>query len=260
LNSKSCYFKLSIMNNSNIYTQCLVTKSKAIALVLLAFFALSVPTSAQFNVRIGYSLGFVSPETNNSIIQLHNTQRAMFFDQYTPAEDLNLMYGISLGLRYKLDLGSLELHWESISRTLASTGRTRPEPPLPTTSLTQEIQYSLNMLMLTYETNFNRIGIGSSIGKNFLGIKEILSNSKDKPSFLDNDSGQDSNHFIARFHIAFNFYGNSTVAFAIKPFIQFAVTNSDLTPLADNLGVSTNNTKEGFPMWGLSFAFYNGRQ
>lgn len=227
-------------------------------LSLLALQMMTTDTSAQFNVRIGYSLGFVSPDNLNQIGSLNQAKRALLFDEFEPSKDLNLMYGISLGVRYKFGIGALELNWESLDRNLSSTGFLTPEPPLDKSSSTEELQYSLNMLMVTYETNFGRLGVGSSIGKNFVSVKEVLAN-KDKLPLLRSANGNTIQYF-ARFHLSFNFFGNNTVAFAIKPFIQIGFTDVDLQPLADNFSVTSTENKESFPLFGLSFAFYNGRQ
>jgi len=159
-------------------------------------------------------------------------------------------------MRYKFGLGSLELSWEGLGRTLSSVGINNPEPPLQPSAVTEEFSYNLNQLMVTYETNFERFGIGSAIGKNFLSIKKNVPNGNEKLPLIDNGTSQ----YIARFHISFNFYGSETVAFSIKPFIQLGISEADLSSLITNLKVENPNTQEGFPLWGFSFAFYNGRQ
>lgn len=229
-----------------------------IVVVITMQLIIATNASSQFNVRIGYSLGFVSPEITNNIVGLHNDKRALQYDVYMPSDDLNLMYGISLGVRYKIGISALELNWESLDRTLTSTGFLTPEPPLSKSSSSQELRYSLKMLMLTYETNFGLLGIGSSLGRNFVSIKETVSPDDKLPLLADDNSS--SSQYFARFHLAFNFFGNNTVAFAIKPFIQFGLTDVDLLPLADNFSVSAAETNESFPLFGLSFAFYNGKQ
>ncbi len=229
---------------------------KSVALVAALFCSLNL--SAQFNMRIGYTLGFLSPEVNNQILARHNALRSTFFDQYTAAPDLKLAYGLSLGGRYKFGIGSLELGWERVSRTLTSTGINFQAPPLTPIGISQEFQYSLNMIMLTYETNFGLLGIGSSIGQAFVSVKETAIGGNENPSLLDRDA--DNDQYIARFHLSFNFFGNNTVAFSIKPFIQVGLTNVDMSSLASNLMVSNPQTEESFPMLGISFAFYNGRQ
>jgi len=214
-------------------------------------------SEAQVNIRIGYSLGMLSANTNNQILDSYDSFLSGFYDEYDEFRDLRLIYGISLGLRYKFGLGSLELSWEGPGRTIESVGKFNPEPPARPSAVTEEIRYRLNLILLSYETNFDRFGVGTSVGRNFLSISELIPNDNANISLLDGNQGQ----FVARFHLAFNFYGSNTVAFAIKPFVQVGINDADLSSYTRNLGVTTAaDTGEGFLMWGLSFSFYNGRQ
>lgn len=213
---------------------------------------------SQLNFKIGYTLGFYSPDVNNNIMSLYNDKRSGSFDQYTPLTDLGLTYGINLGARYNFGLGNFELSWESLSRSKTAVGVTRPPDPEPLTSNSTEFNYRFNLLMLTYESNFGLLGVGSSLGYNLVSINQVVQNTSDKFDLLTGGDG--SNQFVARFHLSLNFAGNSTVSFAIKPFIQFSLTDIDLQPMANLLEVQPAETSESFPMWGLSFAFYNGRQ
>ena len=227
-----------------------------VVLMLCLQLTLVSKSAAQFNVRVGYSLGVLSANTNSEILDSYDTRLSSFYDEYDEFRDLRLIYGISLGLRYKFGLGSLEFSWEGLGRTISSVGKFNPNPPAQPSAVTEELRYRLNLLLLTYETNFDRVGVGSSIGRNFLSISELIPNNRANISLLDGNQGQ----FVARFHLAFNFYGSSTVAFAIKPFIQLGTTDADLSSYTRNLSVSATDTNEDFLMWGLSFAFYNGRQ
>jgi len=233
-----------------------LAKYAKIRLVLVVFMLsfMVTATHAQFNVKVGYTLGFVSPEVNNAMLQSYNENLSTFYDDFQPASDIKLIYGVSLGARMKFGIGSLELNWENLGRTITSVGFINPLPPTPPTSTTEEFRYSLNMLMLTYETSYRSIGVGSSIGRNLINIKRGTS---EKVSlFKDADRSQ----YFVRFHVAFNFSGNSTVAFAIKPFIQIPLSEIDLQPVADKINATNVGNNEKFPMFGLAFAFYNGRQ
>ncbi len=226
-------------------------------ILLVSFSCLAYTAHAQFNVKIGYSLGFVSPEVNNQILAKYNERRATFFDELEPVEELKFLYGIALGARYKFGIGALELNWESLSRTRTSIGKILPPEPQISTSNSKEYKYSLNMLMLTYESSFGIIGVGSSIGSNLVAVKEKIQTSNDSSQILAED---DRSQIFARFHLAFNFTGNGTVSFAIKPFYQLPLSNINLKPMADRFEIQNDTYDESFPMFGISFTFYNGRQ
>ncbi len=226
--------------------------------LIVTLVAVASTAFGQFNLKVGYSLGFMSPDVNNSLLQSFNDNLSVNpkYDGFLPAADLKFLYGVSLGVRYKFGIGSLELNWENLGRTISSTGFISPTPPQPEISETEEFRYSLNMLMLTYETSYKSIGVGSSIGRNSVSIKRGTGNSR---SSLFNPT-DDRSQYFARFHLAFNFYGSSTVAFAIKPFIQVPLSDINLQPFATKVGATNDRFDESFPMFGLSFAFYNGRQ
>ena len=97
--------------------------------------------------------------------------------------------------------------------------------------------------------------MGGSIGRNLVNIRRG-SGSGSSLFNLEDDRSQ----FFARLHLAFSFSGSSTVAFAIKPYVQIPLTDINLQAVASRLNASNNEFNERFPMFVLSFAFYNGRQ
>lgn len=215
--------------------------------------------SGQLNLKIGYTLGFYSPEVHNNIVTIHDMQRSLSFDQYNEARPLNLAFGINLGLRYKTDFGNFEFSWESLARTTSSVGILRPPDPAPLSSSSNEFRYRFNMLMVTYESIFGLIGVGSTLGVNLASLDQVVQGTTDEFDLLgESPSGNDQ--YFARLHLSFNFAGNSSVAFAIKPYIQIPITNIDLSSFASVLDVQNAETQESYPAWGLSFTFYNGRQ
>ena len=244
-----------MMNYHNMLNIKVISRLQMV--LIAALVAVSSTAFGQFNVKVGYSLGFVSPEINNAILADYNAVQSTFYDDYKPAADIKLTYGISLGARYKFGIGSIELNWENLSRSTTSIGFVNPVPPATASSASEEFRYKLNMLMLTYESSsLKAIGVGSSIGRNRISIERDAGN-EPAPQFGEGDN---RNQYFARFHLAFNFYGSSTVAFAIKPYVQLPLTDIDLLPFATRIGATNDRYDESFPMFGLTFAFYNGRQ
>lgn len=234
------------------------SNSVASSLLFLGCLFLSVSGYSQFNVKIGYTLARANAGVNNQLLADFNANRATLFDEYIAAPDLKMMFGISLGTRYKFSAGSLELNWEGLIRDIRAVGFNKQPVPLSPEATAEEIKYSLNMLMLTYETNFGICAIGSSLGRNVVNIKQTTNGNSDKfPLFRPGDT---RSSYFARFHLAFNIKGNKSVAFSIKPFIQIALTDIELGSVANNLRIEEKSYKEGFPLWGVSFAFYNGLQ
>jgi len=213
---------------------------------------------AQFNVKIGYSLARVSPEVSNQILAVFNEQQELFFDDYVPMADLKWVNGVGLGARYRVGGSSLELSWENLSRDRELQGINQTDVNSRPVSLTREFQYSFNMFMLTFETKYDMFGIGSAIGRNFVSLSEETTNGTGKSRIISRNA--DAAQTFARFHLSFNFSGSGTVAFAIKPYIQIPLSKVDISSMASYLDVSQAQSDESYPMFGLSFNFYNGRQ
>ena len=219
---------------------------------------MSSTCKAQFNIKVGYSIAFLSPDVNNQIISDFNLAQSQNFDEFNNLSSLRVMHGVNIGLRQKFSFGSITLDWENISRSLTGSGINRlPLPALPV-SVPFEVNYTFNSIMVGLETEYGRLGLGSAIGKNFVAISQETANGDNSSLLRLSDGPKDQ--FFARFHLAFNFSGSSTVAFSIRPYLQIPISKVALSAFATELGVSRTETDESYPMFGLTFAFFNGRQ
>jgi len=204
--------------------------------------------SAQFNVKVAYSIGFSSPETNNKIINEFNLQNAEVIA--LEMKDLGILHGIALGARYKLGAGAFELSWENLGQSVRAVGEN-----INTTLFQEEVFYSFNQLSLGYENYFGIVGLGGALGFNKIRIKSKIANSDFKEQLVADSQ------LTFRFNLSLNFDNSNAVTFAIKPFIQFPLSDLDIGTLAEELEVSNQGEyKESFPMMGISFIFYNGSQ
>lgn len=238
---------------------------KQLFFISMCFVALlfSENATCQINIKIGYTVGNTFPKANNQFIGDFNTAIASIYDDYQPMKDLGFMYGITLGLRYGMEIGSLEFTWERLASDRKSLGITRTFVTDPmtmeqilqsSTATAYELNYVFNQFMFTYESRFGIWGVGSSIGMNRASISSPTNVAEEK-DLLSRD-----NQFFTRFHISVNFEGNSSVAIALKPFFQLPLTDISIKSAAELLGTNTNDTSERFPMLGLSLIFYNGPQ
>lgn len=221
---------------------------KAPFLGVLLFFAANCQINAQLNISIGYGIGFLNANVNNDILDAFNSRKGQEIDLDNPFGHLKSMSGISIGGRYKLGTNAFGFVWDNMSKSRRAFGETTQM-----TLFDQELFYSFNMVSFNYESNFGRIGIGSSVGKNFLKIKDEIPNSPEKNTLVK------ESQYFARINLSFNFSGGGTVAFALKPYIQFPLSELDISGLATELDVAIDKQDESFPFIGLSFVFYNGR-
>ena len=228
------------------------------SMVVLVMLLSTQMTVAQFNIKVGYNLGFVSPDVNNSILEAYNEVQGPAFDDFNPIPGLNLVFGVNLGLRYKFEFAAITFDWEGLNRSISSVGFTNQAFPNLPISSRFELNYGFNNLMVGLETSYGRWGIGSNIGRTRISLTRNTIG--DEEFSLFSRSNVSRNQYFARFHLSIDFIGNRTVAFSIRPFIHIPITDIDLSPIAQELQVSVPDTEESFPMFGLSFSFYNGRQ
>jgi len=234
-----------------------VISFRCLLLVLTTLFVVTT-VSSQFNVKVGYNVGHASADINNQILDTFNLTQMVNYDEYIEMRPLSVMHGVSLGLRQGFAFGAVTVDWENLSRSLSAVGITRLPLPSQPVSETIELTYTFNMLMVGLETRYGRLGLGSALGRNFVSITRETVQGEDF-SLLRSSQGSTSQTF-ARFHFSLNFSGSPTVAFALKPFIQIPLSKVDLSSVATELGINKVETEESFPLFGLSFSFYNGRQ
>ena len=205
---------------------------------------------AQLNLKIGYALGIAKPDVNNSILAEANATISETVDLQFPYEGLGTMHGISLGARYTVSNVSLEIGWENLGRTRIAVGENSNG-----SLFQEELFYRFNTILATMSYRMGSRSIGGSIGRNSAAIKKRLGNSSRKSvNFIPEAQ------FIARAHIGFAFGGNDLVSFEIRPYYQFPIDKINLNPLRRQLDLQEGDFNESFPMIGLTFVFYNGRQ
>lgn len=210
--------------------------------------------NAQFNVKIGYGMGFVQGSQNNALVQAFNANPigdggAVDLVQKFP--NLNMVYGIGLGLRYKLTEGNaIELCWDNLSRATESFGKYQSNGQL----FEDELTYSFNQFYFSYQSAFGRIGLGSSIGINRVKIKSNIQGSNREEVLVPD------NQYFARINLAYNIESSYKVALSIQPYYQIPISKVDLSGLSTYLGATGIDTQESYPLFGISLVFYNGRQ
>jgi len=231
------------------------------SLILLSVLFCSNALLGQFNVKIGYGLAYTSASDHNFIIQSFNDNNEAItgFELVTAMPDLKALYGIVLGARYKLgNNNAIELTWESISRERSTLG-INPDESI----LERDLFYSFNQFLFGYQSQFGNWGIGTAIGLNRIKIKKNIDGTDKKSNVVPNKlMGTKANQYVARVNLSYNIQSNRSVTLSIQPFYQIPLTDINIFPLANELGVAADpdNTTESFPTFGLTLLFYNGRQ
>ena len=216
--------------------------------LIILILGLSGSLSAQFNIAVGYSLGYTPADEINRLVSDFNvTFNENYFGDEMP--ELHYLHGINVGLRWKYDLVSLELNWERMNRTREALGETALDQVFRKT-----IYYNINNYTAGLESNFGNFGLGLAIGLRNFEIKEEIGSTNKRRSFLD-----DQQYFLKP-TLSVNLAGGENVGLTIKPYLQIPLNTIGLDPLSDELDLDPTGSEEPLWMGGISFIFYNGSQ
>jgi len=240
------------LNFYNIFILNLQKLMLRILLILL--FCGAIQLHAQFNVSIGYGLGYTPGEVNNQIISDFNK---VFRDSTylgDPMSELHYMHGLIVGARWKFENFSFELNWESLGRTREALGEDEND-----VVFNKRIYYTVNNYSAGLESHFGNFGLGIAAGVRSFQVKERIGNTNNKVSFLT-----DQQYFIKPF-LSINLLGGQYVGLSIKPYISIPFGSLNLKNLATELSTSDNpisapTEQERLWIGGISFIFYNGVQ
>lgn len=230
-------------------------------LLILSLLLSSNAILAQFNVKIGYGLAYTFAGEHNDIVQTFNanSEAVIGFEQVSPLPDLKSLYGISLGARYKLgNNNAFELTWESISRKRSNVGIN------PDESVSEnEFFYSFNQFLFGYQSQFGKLGFGTSVGINRVRIRKDIAGIDKKRNIVPNEIlNTKANQYVARVNLSYNIQSNRSVTLSIQPYYQIPLSDINIYPLAEELKVESEPaaTTESFSTFGITLLFYNGRQ
>lgn len=228
---------------------------KAQIFIIISFIFASQNLWAQFNVKVGYSLGYTPAKVHNKMIKEFN---GVFEDGTYVGEamkDLHFLHGLNVGARWKYDFVSLELEWENLSRTRQAIG----EDPNTDELFSEKLYYAINNYAVSLESEFGAMGLGVGLGYRQFKVREDVANTDTRRDVM-----RDNQYFIKPF-IVFNFGGGDYVGLAIRPYVSIPIRTINLGLVALELDteitpVSLPSENEPLWMFGLNFVFYNGFQ
>lgn len=204
----------------------------------------SNPVYAQFNLSVGYDLGYTVADVHNEVLSSQNAK-----SEYSEGfKDLHLLHGVALGGRYAFENVALEIN---LSTKLATREASDPAFSL-LSEVKNRLKYGFYSASIGVEGHTGFFGLGGSIDYHLMRVKANF----EEPSFI-----QKFNHntFGNKIFMTFYFGGNGATKLAIRPFAQFywdpwnqgridqVLNKTDYSP-----------TAEKFNHFGLSFIFFNG--
>lgn len=216
--------------------------------LIILLFGIYQPLSAQFNVAVGYGLGYTPAVETNSIVSEFNE---VFKDSIfgNPMEELHFLHGITLGLRWKYESFSFELNWENLNRTREALGENQQDQLFRKT-----VTYGINNYSASLESSIGVFGFGLGAGLRNFKIKEEIATTGEKRSFLEN------NQWFIKPFVSINLIGGDKIGLSIKPYFSIPFSSIPLDELSKEFELGPSDKNERLWMAGVSFIFYNGNQ
>jgi hypothetical protein len=221
-------------------------KQKGIIVFFLFFFLINGIT-AQLNIKAGYSGSYTDPTINNGILQEYNAERPWFEKKL---EDVNFLSGIVLGARYRFDFVAVDVSWYGRFKRISAEGI----DPTLSTNFKRQLNYNFNSYSFGIENFIGSFSLGGSIDLNKTDIRTKKTGREDRFSVVDQWG------YGSHFFISYNLQ-STQLQFSVRPYVQIPWTNVDLTPLSEELELSTTaDQNENFMNFGIMFIFFNGPQ
>jgi hypothetical protein len=219
---------------------------KGIGIFFLLFF-LSNGINAQLNIKAGYSGSYTDPIINNGILQDFNAERPWLDKKF---DDVQFLSGLVLGARYRFDFVAVDVSWYGRFKRVRAEGI----DPTLSTNFERRLNYNFNAYSFGIENFIGSFSLGGSIDISKMDIRTKKTGRDDRFSVV-NQWGTGS-HFFVSYNLE-----TTQLQFSVRPYIQIPWTNVDLTPLAEELEVSTSGSlDENFMNFGIMFIFFNGPQ
>lgn len=218
--------------------------------IIILLFGIYTPVSAQFNVGVGYSLGYTNANETNALVNEFNRVRTdSLMIVGNPMEELHFLHGINVGLRWKYETFAIELNWENMTRTREALGENSIDQLFRKT-----VTYAVNNYSASLESRRDIFGVGLAAGIRRFKLKEEIATTGEKFSLQE-----ETQYFIKPF-LSINLLGGDKVGLSIKPYFSIPFSSFSLSPLSEEFDLGPSNREERLWMGGVTFVFYNGRQ
>jgi len=217
---------------------------------LWAIFLFScVSSQAQVNIQVGYGIAGLNPRINKDILSQYQSENPWLVSSQ---QDLSLMHGLDLGIRYSMGPASLGLAWKNRLSSWSFDGIS----PTTQSSFKHDLYYNLSAFSLFAELGRSFLGVGTSIDYNTFRIKE-------RKTGFDSKIGLMEQCFWSnRFYVNLNFPAGSTAQVTLQCYYDLPWSEIQFMELADKVlshdkPTTANGQLEHF---GLSLIISNGPQ
>jgi len=219
---------------------------KATLFLLAAFFGcITVPVNAQFNLKTGYNISFLSAPGFNEVVSTYNSTQT-----YTKSfSKLTWLHGIEAGVRYKFGAGAFEATYQGSFQQLRAEGDIVGTKDV----YSDRIKIGVHSAALGYTVSGPVFGIGTDVQYQWYRTKVIYG--------LSGDSSRDlQNMFALKVFLMATLTGNKGIDIAIQPYWLSPFDEYNLAPLNQMLHQEGNPGSEKWTRFGLTVLFYNGEK
>ena len=216
---------------------------------LFTIFYLATTSYSQFNLGVTYTIGILQADAVDDIYSRYNASRPWLDVQL---DEINLLNGYAIGVRYKIERIALDLKWENqINRSTASG-----IDPANNSNFEQEVSFRLSSYGLGLEAFLSRhISIQGNFEFNRVRFRSEINDSSNRFT-LHNDWGIGST-----FSIGVNLVSQGIVHVSLRPYIHVSWSGHELNGLDEALNEDAPSAvplEDDFVNFGLKVIFYNG--
>lgn len=222
-----------------------------ISTILLLFVGVNC-SNAQFNIKIGYNIGYLpSPSLNQLVDDFNEDLTSNSIDLFELSQ-FDFITGIEIGGRYTFGNTSLELSFDNLNRSNEVVAELNDGRVLD-----DQYTYVQRGINLAFENRYGRFGWGSGISYRTHNIRGNIATTDAETDIILN------RNFAIKTFLVINLGGTQNIGLQLRPFFIYPLGETDLNLLTSvnewNISPS-GSTLDRFQTFGISFSFYNGPQ
>lgn len=207
---------------------------------------LNFQVTAQFNLLVGYGLGYDASSDINDMIRAHNELNPWYKNELST---LSLSHGLFMGVR----LGKGRVRGVMLFSTANQRTEAEGIPTGSSESFSRSLHLSRSTISGGLESNFERVNWGAMLDYNFFRVKGEQSILNDRYEIL-------SDQFLSgQLYLMIEFRGSEYMGFALRPYVQFPFGDLGLDTVSDELEVD-HGYRYNSVACGLTFVLVNGPQ
>lgn len=226
------------------------TKYRFLSLMIFFFLMGMSNINAQFNIKVGFNLGYTQLEKTDAIFKTYAENNP---EIVTPYSNVRFLNGLAFGGRYMMGNFGLDLEFANKASTIKAEGI----PDGNGGFSNSEWKVSMTDYSIGLENYISNFSYGATIGYQKLTYKTDVPNSSSKEKIYS------ENQLASKFFISIE-SPSDMVSFAIRPYVSVPWDVFNIDAVDKQLNVSSTSPSSDFDeksmVFGVSFFIYNGPQ